>query len=315
MLISGRVQSDDLHDLFSLGGSAFAGTETGTMFAGAEKIFEQGVSPLTTELSEDDPSQLRNIAGVAGLERLSDAEIAASAAAAKTDEQNLMASLFAGTGVVSSLEHDSVIHASSSSTPPRNPLERQAIKVAQAAAKALRESIKATQGAKIGTVTWTGRKGDAGREKDDRPVVKTAAGLLATLRRQNKWKPPSEPMSRTASGSRSGNGSGSGGISPLSGLSGAGGGTASPRVVSKGAVTKPAVRRPPGLKVPGLAGKLREFFRGKGGKALSTEISAFGRTVVDEKDDQQMMEFRHLIKEIAVFRKGERIWELKGEFV
>lgn len=313
MLTDDCVQSDDLHDLFSLGGSAFAGTETGTMFAGAEKIFEQGVSPLTSGLSEDDPSQLRNIAGVAGLERLSDAEIAASAAAAKTDEQNLMASLFAGTGVVSSLEHDSVIHASSSLSPSRNPLERQAIKVAQAAAKALRESIKATQGAKIGTVTWTGRKGDAGREKDDRPVVKTAAGLLATLRRQNKWKPVSEPMSRTASGSRSGNGSG--GISPLSGLSGVGSSTASPRVVSKGAVTKPAARRPPGLKVPGLAGKLREFFKGKGGKALSTEISAFGRTVVDEKDDQQMMEFRHLIKEIAVFRRGERIWELKGEFV
>lgn len=280
------------------------------MFAGAEKIYEQGVSPLPTELSEDDPSQLRNIAGVAGLERLSDAEIAASAAATKTDEQNLMANLFAGTGVVSSLEHDSIIHASSSSSSPKNPLERQAIKVAQAAAKALRESIKATQGARIGTVTWTGRKGDAGREKDDRPVVKTAAGLLATLRRQNKWKPASEPMSRTASGSRSGNGSG--GISPIYGASG---GTASPRAASIGAVAKPTARRLPELKVQGLAGKLREFFKGKGGRALSTEISAFGRTIVDEKDDGQMMEFRHLIKEIATFRRGDRMWELKGEFV
>lgn len=275
------------------------------MFAGAEKIYEQDVSPpLTVELSEDDPSKLRNIAGVAGLERLSDAEIAASAAAAKTDEQNLMASLFAGTGVVSTLEHDSVIHASS-----KNPLERQAIKVAQAAVKALRESIQATQGAKIGTVTWTGRKGDAGREKDDRPVVKTAAGLLATLRRQNKWKPASESVTRTASESKSGNGHGHGVISPISGLSSIGGS------MGRSAVTKPAARRSPGLKVPGLAGKLREFLKENGGKALSTEISAFGRTVVDAKDDEQMMEFRHLIKEIAAFRKGDRTWELKREFV
>lgn len=296
-----------MHDLFSLGGSAFAGTETGTMFAGAEKIYEQGVSPPTVESSEDDPSKLRNIAGVAGLERLSDAEIAASTAAAKTDEQNLMASLFAGTGVVSTLEHDSVIHASSSS---KNPLERQAMKVAQAAAKALRESIQATQGAKIGTVTWTGRKGDAGKEEDDRPVVKTAAGLLATLRRQNKWKPASESMSRTASGSRSGNGSGV--ISPISGL-GAASNIGSPRAGGRGMVTKPAVRRSPGLKVPGLAEKLREFLKEKGGKALSTEISAFGRTVVDAKDDEQMIEFRRLIKEIAAFRKGDRMWELKRE--
>lgn len=298
-----------MHDLFSLGGSAFAGTETGTMFAGAEKIYEQGVSPPTVELSEDDPSELRNIAGVAGLERLSDAEIAASTAAAKTDEQNLMASLFAGTGVVSTLEHDSVIHASSSS---KNPLERQAMKVAQAAVKALRESIQATQGAKIGTVTWTGRKGDAGKEKDDRPVVKTAAGLLATLRRQNKWKPASESMSRTASGSRSGNGSGV--ISPISGLSVASN-IGSPRAGGRGMVTKPVVGRSPGLKVPGLAEKLREFLKEKGGKALSTEISAFGRTVVDARDDEQMIEFRHLIKEIADFRKGDRMWELKSELV
>lgn len=273
------------------------------MFAGTEKIYEQDISPLlTVELSEDDPSKLRNIAGVAGLERLSDAEIAASAAAAKTDEQNLMASLFAGTGVVSTLEHDSVIHASS-----KNPLERQAIKVAQAAVKALRESIQATQGAKIGTVTWTGRKGDAGRGKDDRPVVKTAAGLLATLRRQNKWKPASESMSRTASGSKSGNGHGV--ISPVSGLSSIGDST------SRGVVTKLAARGSPGLGVPGLAGKLREFLKENGGKALSTEISAFGRTVVDAKNDEQMMEFRHLIKEIAAFRKGDRMWELKREFV
>lgn len=275
------------------------------MFAGAEKIYEQNVSlPPTVELSEDDPSTLRNIAGVAGLERLSDAEIAASAAAAKTDEQNLMASLFAGTGVVSTLEHDSVIHASS-----KNPLERQAIKVAQAAVKALRESIQATQGAKIGTVTWTGRKGDAGREKDDRPVVKTAAGLLATLRRQNKWNPTSESMSRTASGSKSGSGNGHGVISPVSGLSSSIGGS-----MGRGAVTKPAARRSPELKVPGLAEKLREFLKENGGKALSTEVSAFGRTVVDAKDDEQMMEFRHLIKEIAAFRKGDRVWELKREF-
>lgn len=292
------------------------------MFAGAEKVYTPTGSDSPETRNEDDPHALRSIAGVAGLEHLTDAETAADN---KSDEQRLMADLFAGTGVVSALEHDTVINAASS----KNPLEKQAIKVAQAAAKALKESIKTTQGAKIGTVTWTGRKGDVGREEEDRPVVKTAAGLLATLRRANRRPgtpaseggrtgsgrstPGDESVSRTTSGSGGWNGIGGSRVNLLGGN-----GLVEPRAGSRGAIVKPAAtRRSPMLepKVPGLVSSLREFMKEKGGKALSTEISAFGRTIVDEKDEAQMAEFKHSIKEIAVFRKEDRMWELRKEFL
>lgn len=300
------------------------------MFAGAEKVYTPTTGPDDSPATrnEDDPLALHSIAGLAGLENLTDAETAADT---KNDEQRLMASLFAGTGVVSALEHDAVMNASSTS---KNPLERQAIKVAQAAAKALKESIKVTQGARIGTVTWTGRKGDAGREEDEGPpVVKTAAGLLATLRRANR-KPGmpvgdtgsggrnilgSEPMLRAASGNRSGNGVIIGGGSrTVSPLGGGGGSSVGLRVGSSDVVVKLATPRRspvPEPRVPRLITGLMEFMKKKGGKALSTEISAFGRSVVDEKDEAQMAEFRHSIKEIAVFKKADRVWELKKEFL
>lgn len=62
---------DDMHDLFTLGDSTVIGTETGNMFKGAEKVYENGTS-LGAEPGQnsDDPSELRKIAGVAGLEEL-----------------------------------------------------------------------------------------------------------------------------------------------------------------------------------------------------------------------------------------------------
>lgn len=62
-----------MHDLFKLGDST-VGTETGNMFRGAEKIYGEGISSDTTaaapEENDDDPMELRKIAGVAALENL-----------------------------------------------------------------------------------------------------------------------------------------------------------------------------------------------------------------------------------------------------
>lgn len=201
-----------------------------------------------------------------------------------------MESIFGGSGVLSALEHDTVMNASRSHSVIA---EKEATRVAEAAAKALRESIRTTQAAAIGTVTWTGKFGSAGKEEEEEeespPVVPTAAGLLATLRRRN---------------------------SP--GGSGINSATMS-RVGSKNASARSVTARPLPLqqqpKGNGVIGKLREFMKGKGGNATSGEISEFAKGVIQADDKQQMIEFRYMLKEIAVLNKEERVWSLKKDYL
>ncbi|KAH0615032.1 uncharacterized protein H6S33_000668 [Morchella sextelata] len=283
-------KADDLHDLFKLGDST-VGTETGNMFRGAEKIYGEGISSDTTaaapEENDDDPMELRKIAGVAALENFSnDASEENIANQDKTDEMRFMESIFGGSGVLSALEHDTVMNASNTQV---NFAEKQATKVAEAAAKALRESIRTTQAASIGTVTWTGKFGSAGKEENkELPVIPTAAGLLATMRRRNN----ATSGGGTSSNSNSRSGSRNPSVKPI---------ISSPRQYHQ--------------KEDGLITRLREYMRDNGGNATSVEISGFAKGVIEAGDKQRMDEFRHMLKEIAILKKQDRTWSLKKEFM
>lgn len=135
-------KNTDLHDLFSLGDSA----ETGELFAGTEtKVQQQAVK------ADDDIDQ------VAGISRQDDFKTNEDS---KAGDEGLLEGLFAKAGVHSTLEHDAVMDAS---RPDTVLMEREATRIANQAAAALKESRREARRHKIGTPTWTGRFGKAGK--------------------------------------------------------------------------------------------------------------------------------------------------------
>lgn len=132
---------NDLHDLFSLGDQNEQGTETGDMFGGGDD-------------SKRENDDFMKVAGISSTEAFKTSEEKSN------DEDRIMAGLFADSGVHSTLEHDSIID---SSRPDTVLVEKEATRIAAEAASALKESRKAARKAKIGTPTWTGKFGSAGR--------------------------------------------------------------------------------------------------------------------------------------------------------
>ncbi|KAM0800026.1 DNA repair protein-like protein Rhp26/Rad26 [Usnea florida] len=196
-------QMKDLHDLFTLGGADEPATETSTLFKGTEVRFdnmEQPVQPVLssdadcaipaiTTQSGDSPSTVRNLTGVASVERFygEEEEERKAASGAANSEARVMEGIFARAGVQSALEHDQIINGKKVITADPKIIEKEAKRVAAEAAK---ELIKAGQAAKhvpVGTPTWTGQFGTAGRpEQQQRGLGRgrggpASSGILAGL--------------------------------------------------------------------------------------------------------------------------------------
>ncbi|KAK9467337.1 SNF2 family N-terminal domain-containing protein [Lipomyces arxii] len=185
-------KNNDLHDLFTLGDSDASGTETGALFVGSEMQIEGKAS---TESKDADA--LKEISGVAAFEKYrggSDEEDAqAEEDTTNGDEDGIMESLFVRSGVHSALEHDEIMNAS---RPDALLVEREAAKVAADAARALRDSRRRTKNAEVGTPTWTGRFGAAGRE-----LGRTAPASSSSS--PNSRETSAGPSNRTGVGSGS----------------------------------------------------------------------------------------------------------------
>lgn len=157
---------NDLHDLFTLDEASDAGTETGGLFSGAEKPVNGASSSSVS--NDDDTGQLRSMSGVAALEQYRGNDGGGTESTnssnnhnnSEKDDDRILEGIFANAGVHSTLEHDAVMEAS---RPDTILVEREASRIAAQAVHALRESRKATRQAQIGTPTWTGRFGSAGR--------------------------------------------------------------------------------------------------------------------------------------------------------
>lgn len=141
-------KNTDLHDLFSLGESA----------SGA--LFGQSKKPEDTNAGKD---------GIKGVEKTDDYDTGEGEK--KKDDDGLLETLFSNANVHSTLEHDAVMEAS---RPDTVLMEREATRIAQQAAEALRESRKLARKAKVGTPTWTGRFGKAGKS--------SSASILGNLK-------------------------------------------------------------------------------------------------------------------------------------
>ena len=196
-------QMKDLHDLFTLGGADEPATETSTLFKGTEVRFddmEQPVQPVLssdancaipaiTTQSGDSPSTVRNLTGVASVERFygEEEEGHKAASGAANSEARVMEGIFARAGVQSALEHDQIVNGKKVITADPKMIEKEAKRVAAEAAKELIKAGQAAKNVPVGTPTWTGQFGTAGRpEQQQRGLGRgrggpASSGILAGL--------------------------------------------------------------------------------------------------------------------------------------
>ncbi|EGO57400.1 hypothetical protein NEUTE1DRAFT_121828 [Neurospora tetrasperma FGSC 2508] len=173
---------NDLHDLFSLSSYEDGKTETAELFKGSEvKRLPSGPTEIVLpgndtpvlrapgaskpvevkdeSTSEDETSNLRHLEGVAGLETFNDD----GPAPAPNEEDRLMEGIFARS-IHSALEHDEIMNGKKPTVKAdRRILQAEADRVAAQAALALRRAGEEARNVPIGTVTWTGEYGEAGR--------------------------------------------------------------------------------------------------------------------------------------------------------
>lgn len=212
-------QMKDLHDLFTLGGADEPATETSTLFKGTEVRFDNreppaepmassgktnGATSASTIQGGDNASTVRNFIGVASMERFygeeeEERKVASNGAA--NSEARVMEGIFARSGVQSALEHDQIVNGKKVITADPKIIEKEAKRVAAEAAKELKKAGEAARNVPVGTPTWTGQFGTAGRpEQQQRGLGRgrggpASSGILAGL--QNR-----QAASGVANGSR-----------------------------------------------------------------------------------------------------------------
>ncbi|KAI1167883.1 SNF2 family N-terminal domain-containing protein [Nemania serpens] len=171
---------NDLHDLFTLGSSEAAGTETSRLFKESEVDIHKGATPPATadstaknsvgsdqtrSLGGDEHNGLQRIDGIAGLE---DYEADEETKSATKNEDRIMEGLFARSGVQSAHEHDAIVGDTQKPRADRAILQHEAARVANEAALVLNRAKEQARHVPIGTVTWTGEVGEGGRPSNIR---------------------------------------------------------------------------------------------------------------------------------------------------
>jgi len=297
---------NDLHDLFTLGSDSTGGTETGNMFQGAEKSYNNERNE-----NDDDPDKVVQLGGVAGLapfqtpedEQSEDSkpeEAGRSNVAKKSDDMRVLEGILGKSGVQSALEHDQIMDAAK---PEDISVQREAKKVVDAAAAALRASRKMAMKAVIGTPTWTGKKGSAGRINDGPSYGSSAAssstGTSTPYRRlkgDDRWlypvhgsSPGSDSYSLAIRQSRTH--STNNATSRRAATSTQAGGHSS----GQGS----------------LVDRLREYLVFHGGKATHKEIVAAFEDQMRDKNIRAE-ELKGMLREVAVYGERTRTWKIKG---
>lgn len=300
-------QMKDLHDLFTLGSESQGPTETGELFQGTEVKFGShdaspppaqaidaptwgGDSPAQKNVG-DDPSSVRGLAGVASLERFygDDQERKATSADGTNSEARVMEGIFARSGVHSALEHDQIINGKRIITADPKIIEREAKKVAAQAADELKKAGEIARTVPVGTPTWTGQSGTAGRPDPQGP------------RRG------------------SGRGAGRGGPASSAILAGLQNRQATNSLANGSRTSTPASR---GCRqsTPGMQGK--DFMRLIRDYLITHDGMAHTQMLIDHfnrycNTPERTAEFKEMLKTIAKLEKGSRgrgKWVLKEEY-
>ncbi|CUS20952.1 LAQU0S02e02146g1_1 [Lachancea quebecensis] len=167
---------NELQDLFTLGG------ETGLSNEGLESEVQKQTENIKKSRSDesDDFEKVIQLSGVSKLEGFFGGKD--NDEKNKGEEERLMDGLFGG-NVEGVTNHSSVIEQHSK--PSTDIITKEATKVAEEALAALRKSRKATKKYEIGTPTWTGKFGAAGRitKKSSATPLSGSAAILFNLRK------------------------------------------------------------------------------------------------------------------------------------
>ena len=301
-------QMKDLHDLFTLGGADELSTETNGLFKGTEIQFSSenaataavndgrksrpNENPVSTEAGDEDASKIPSFPGIASMERYrgEDAQDQKESAGNSTNsEARVMEGIFARAGVHSALEHDQIVNGKRIITADPKIIEAQAKKVAAEAARELKKAGEMARNVPVGTPTWTGEYGSAGRPDEPLPLLRRGLGrgrggggpssssILAGL--QNRQAATNAPINSLRSSTPSRNG------------------------------TTPGPRGVDFMKM------IRDYLITHGGMAYTQMlIDHFNRFC---NTPQKTKEFQAMLKELAILEKGSRgrgRWVLKDEY-
>ncbi|KAI9786151.1 MAG: hypothetical protein M1839_007561 [Geoglossum umbratile] len=281
-------QMKDLHDLFTLGSTEGDQTETGKMFEGTEVKYGKDTQKGDVSRSQSTPPVgLLDVEGVAGVEDYQgrDADENEKTSPEAGREARIMEGIFAHSGVHSALEHDQIINGKKVQADPKI-IEREAKKVAAAAARELKKAEESARSVPVGTPTWTGQFGVAGRPADFRRGGRggpSSVGILANLQsRQTALQNGSSSSSRASTPNPSSGGD-------------------NRRALTGGDFMK----------------QIRDFLLVHGGQARS-------QMLVDHFNwqcttPQKTAQFTAMLHELAVkddtgARRGRAVWKLKEEY-
>ncbi|KAL8832174.1 MAG: hypothetical protein Q9170_004991 [Blastenia crenularia] len=297
-------QMQDLHDLFTLGNANEGPTETSELFKGTEVKFNESSAPDGQAAAASGPSSsqvdpttnggvaehlsVRRMTGVASLERFQGeeaAEASTSSDQATNSEARVMEGIFARAGVHSALEHDQILNGKRVIAADPKIIEREARKVAAEAAKELKKAGDVARTVPVGTPTWTGQFGSAGRPEEQtisRGFSRGRGGpassiILAGL------------QNRQLGGTMNGTGAKSSAGSSRQGT--------------------------PGPKGSEFMKMIRDYLITHGGRVYTQMlIDHFNRFCTSA---DKMVEFKEMLKEIARLEKGSKgrgSWVLKDEY-
>ncbi|KKK12890.1 hypothetical protein ARAM_005463 [Aspergillus rambellii] len=267
-------QLSDLHDLFSLGDENQGPTETSKIFKDAEA-------------EKKDISQVRGVASIEQFQGEPDRSAHEDQGTPGTNsESRIMEGIFARSGVHSALEHEQIVNGRRVVRADPKMIEAEAKRVAAEAAEELRRAGETARSVPIGTPTWTGQFGVAGKPEES--AVRSFGGGRSSTARRALAGPSSASLlanlSSRASPSRSS--------------------TSSPA---------PSPSRPSGK---AFITMIRDFIIAQGGSVYTQMlIDHFNRFCTTP---QRSAEFKEMLKMIAVLEKGGKNgrgkWHLKPEY-
>ena len=308
ILIDPRQQrffkSNSLHDLFLLGDHHDQNTETGELF---EEI-DAEINPYAQKKKKKPRvGATDDLDVIAGLEKIEEFEQEKEQESTEPDEnERILQSLFANTGVHSALKHDMIVGAS---RPEASIVDREASKVAQEAAAALRQSRLRIQKQRIDSVTWTGRNGSAGapRPASSTSSVNSFQSTASSSANRNVGESHRPVNDATSS------------MSLLAKLK-----SAESRPPTSASILAKLKERnvhttlsapPPTTLIQGphvnRIESMRDFISLQGGSCLTAPLIHHFK-VGSKPQDIQL--FRKMLKEIADFDKNQGTWQLKSEF-
>ncbi|OJD39840.1 dna repair and recombination protein rad26 [Diplodia corticola] len=333
----------DLHDLFTLG-NADDETETGNLFQGTETR----ISGSPTGAREKSPKPDEEMSKIYGIERGEDYRTTETGAkssgngeqqagaqpAGSNKDERLMTTIFARSGVQSSVEHDSIMGSNSKRNivgPDPAAISRMARENAEKVARELARSAEIARNTPAGTVTWTGEAGTAGRPPTPPPRRDRFATMRGALRggrggrggpssgsvlshlsvRQGRNAPTANSAARRAAPATSARGRSS---TPLNN----GASRSDSASSSRGDTPRPAADRKKDLEGTELFKAIRDFMRTHDGVVYTEMIKQQFQWQVGE-GREKAEEFRAMLKILAKLEKpsggdGRGRWTLKTEW-